>query len=254
MQGCADSDNSSGMTRGLSFQDANSQREEMLLISTGEPVCLFRRNFDGIANKYYDITRENSAYRGLNNYGGGTTTNNYTQIFSDRRSDGRIMIRIPATKENLIRKPEGLESEYITDCWTIVIPQLKDSDFFIRFSENGEEEWRYEITDITRNRTFLQHSGAQKFTAVRIRKTDPIYQVRAFLNTAMYPTELLTSLSSAGSLIPLHLHRIVRNERTNLANFSQMTSVTNGHNHAVVFKNGQLIVKEILGHSHSVIL
>ena len=133
MQGCADSDNSTGLTRGLSFQDANTQRQEMLLNSTGEPVCLFRRNYDGVANKYYDITRENTAYRGIDGGFGTANLNAYTQFFSTRRSDGRIMIRIPATKENVKRSAEGLENEYIGACWTIVTPEIKDGDFFIRF-------------------------------------------------------------------------------------------------------------------------
>jgi hypothetical protein len=252
-QGCAASDNSFGPTRGQSVQDSNTQRQEMLLNSTGEPVCLFRRNYDGVASKYYDISRENTTYRGIDGNFSTATVNAYTQWFSDRRADGKIMIRIPATKENVKRNPEGLENEYISSCWSIVYPELKDGDFFIRFNSDLTPEFRYEIVNTERNRMFLQESGAQKFTAIRIRLTDPIYQVKALYDTSSFPSEVLTSLSSAGKLIPLHLHRVVLNG-SSIANLSQTTSSAQGHNHTVFYQNGQLVVQEVLGHTHTIIL
>ena len=57
------------------------------------------------------------------------------------------------------------------------------------FNSDNSSEFRYEITDTERNRMFLRNSGAQKFTAVRVRLTDPIYQVKAFFDTSSYPQE-----------------------------------------------------------------
>jgi hypothetical protein len=255
-QGCAASDNSFGPTRGQSMQDANTQREEELILSTGEGVCLFKRNFEGIASKYYDISRENSAHRGIDGNYGTTTVNAYSQYFNPRISSGKIMVRFPATSEKLIRKMEGLENEFSCELWTLTIPQIKPGDFIQRFNEEGSPEWRYEVVSVTKNRTFLEHSGCQKMKISRVRKTDVIYQVRCLYDASLFPKEIMTSLSSVGSLIPLHLHRLIVNEKTgiNLSSFSQMSSTSAGHNHAIVAQNGQLVVQEVLGHSHNVIL
>jgi hypothetical protein len=66
----------------------------------------------------------------------------------------------------------------------------------------------------------------------------------------MFPKELLTGVGSAGKLLP-HLHRIVVNEGIlTVSQINQMTSISNGHNHAIV--NG--VVQTVLGHTHSIIL
>lgn len=236
--------------RGLGFNDHNNQRLEVLLETTGEPVVLVRRMWSGKTSKHYDSSKENTTYRGLDNYGTHMVTG-YEQIFSSRRSDGRILVRFGPTQEDLVREEPGIENKFIPDCWTLVTPYIQDSDFIIRFNEDGSEEWRYEIVNVTRNRTILGESGSQKFTAVRVRKTDPIYQWRAIRSTATMPTVVTTSLAMVPGLIPPHLHQIVINEGiTTLAQVNQTTSVTEGHNHQII--NG--IVIEAVGHSHNLIL
>ena len=120
-------------------------------------------------------------------------------------------------------------------------------------NQDGTEEWRYEIIDVTRNRSFLTQSGMQKFKAVRVRKTDPICQVRAFRDTAMFPKELLTGIGSIpgpGGLPP-HMHRLITNENiSSVSQINQMTSVDQGHNHAIV--SG--IVQTVVGHTHVILL
>jgi hypothetical protein len=247
--GCADGYDSDGRIRGLSFQDINNQRQEVLLNVTGEPVVLFKRMWKGKTSKQYDSSRENTIYRGFDNYG-TEFVSGYEQYFNSRRSDGRIMVRFGPTKENYERQEPGIENVFVPNCWTLVTPALKDGDFIIRFNEDGSEEWRYEVLDVDRNRTVLLESGAQKFTVSRVRKTDPIYQVRAIRDTSMFPKELLTGVGSAGKLLP-HLHRIVVNEGIlTVSQINQMTSISNGHNHAIV--NG--VVQTVLGHTHSIIL
>jgi hypothetical protein len=251
--GCVDGyENGDGPVRGLSIQDHMNMREEYLLELTGEPVILFRRMWAGKESFLHDSTRENTIYRGFDNYG-TTLVSGYEQYFNSRRSDGRILVRFGPTKEDIKREDTGLENTFIPNCWTMVTPSIKDGDFFIRFSQDGTVEWRYEIIDVERNRTLLEESGAQKFTAVRVRKTDPIYQVRSIRDTPTLPETILSGVGSVDGPggIPPHMHRIVINENiTSIDRINQMTSISQGHNHSII--NG--VISTVLGHSHDILL
>jgi hypothetical protein len=250
---CADGYDGIGrQVRGLTFQDHNNQREELLLSTTGEPVILLRRMMEGKTSLHYRNTIENTAYRGLDNFGTHMVTG-YDQYYNPKRSDGKILVRFGPTVEDYERQDGGIENKFIPDCWTLVTPVLKDSDIIIRFNEDGTEEFRYEVANVTRNRTVLEESGAQKFSAIRIRKTDPVYQWRAIRDTSTIPTNLNTSMGGVAGPggIPPHMHAIVVNEGiTMLSQVNQTTSVVQGHNHPIV--NG--IVTEVLGHTHTIML
>jgi hypothetical protein len=250
---CADGYEGVGrQVRGLSFQDHMNQREELLLETDGRPCMLFKRQWEGKVSNTYINHRENTAHRGLDNYG-TSMVHGYEQFFNSRRSDGKIMVRFGPTKEDIKRNEEGLENEFIPNCWTLVYPSIKDGDFIIRYDLNGAEEFRYEIIDVERNDTVLEGTGAQKFTAVRVRKTDPIYQVRAIHDTATMPEELSTSIGmvSGPGGIPPHIHMIKINENITVVDqVNQTTSLMQGHNHPVV--SG--VVQEVLGHTHTIVL
>lgn len=250
--GCADGNEVQNSVRGLSVQDHMNMREEYLLQITGEPVILFKRQWEGKQSRHTNSTRENTTYRGIDTYG-TSLVNGYEQYFSPRRSDGKILVRFGPTKEDYKREDAGIENVYIPNCWTLVIPSVKDGDFIIRFNQDGTEEWRYEIIDVERNRSLLQETGAQKFTAVRVRRTDPIYQVRAIRDTSTMPRELLTSIGmvTGPGGINAHMHRVVINEGIiSLSQINEMTSIDQGHNHSIIM--GQ--VSEVLDHSHTIIL
>jgi hypothetical protein len=250
---CADGYDGVGrQVRGLTFQDHMNQREELLLETDGRPCMLFKRMWEGKVSNTYINHRENTAHRGLDNYG-TSMVHGYEQYFNDRRSDGKILVRFGPTKENIKRDEAGLENEFVVQCWTLVIPAIKDGDFIIRYDLNGVEEFRYEIIDVERNDTVLEGTGGQKFTAVRVRKTDPIYQVRAIHDTATIPEEVTTSIGmvSGPGGIPPHVHMIKINENiTNVNQVNQTTSVMQGHNHPVI--SGE--VQEVLGHTHTIVL
>jgi hypothetical protein len=252
--GCADGEWGVGNAiRGIGVQEHMNMREEYLLENTGEPVVLFRRKWEGKQSQHYDSTRENTTYRGLDNYG-TSMVNGYDQYYNSRRSDGKILVRFGPTTEDLKREDPGIENTYIPKCWTLVTPSVQDGDFIIRFNKDGSEEWRYEIIDVERNRTLLEDSGLQKFTAIRVRKTDPIYQVRSFRDTSTMPSEILTTigmmLGPNGILIP-HMHRVKISEKIiNISQINQITSSEQGHGHAVV--NG--IVIDLFSHSHQIIM
>ncbi len=250
--GCADGYEVGNSMRGLSVQDHMNMREEYLLQITGEPVVLFRRMWEGKTSRHYSSTRENTAYRGVDTYG-TSLVSGYEQFFNPRQSDGKVLVRFGPTKEDLKREDAGIENVYIPNCWTLVTPTIKDGDFIIRFNQDGSEEWRYEVVDVDRNRTLLQESGLQKFTAVRVRKTDPIYQVRSFSDTSSFPSEILTSIGMVAGPggLPAHMHRCIISEKiTSLNQINQMTSVDQGHNHQII--NGNVV--EVLSHSHTIIV
>ncbi len=233
--------------RGMSVQERNNQNQEILLNSDGEPVVLVRRTRTGIRCDCFIPASEYADDRCPRCFGTGFVMG-YEQYFNPRRSDGRIMIRPSPAQEKVKMMDGGYESDMMLDCWTLTVPTIKDRDFFIRFDEDGNEEFRYEVLNVTRNKLLNNLQGGQKFQAQRVRKTDPIYQVRVFKNTSLQPGKIFTSATSIPG-IPSHTHSIVINENvTNINQINQVTSTSNGHRHLCI--DG--VLQEALGHSHTI--
>jgi hypothetical protein len=249
---CADGYDGVGrMVRGLSLQDSNNNRQELLLAVTGKPMCLVRRLWTGITCSCYIPESEAPDDRCPKCFGTKIVIG-WEQYFNSRRSDGRIMVSFSPTEDDLRAYEAGLESEFTADCWTLVVPTVKDRDVLVNFDQNDNEEYRYEILSTTRNRTIDRLTGAQKFRIQRVRKNDPIYQIPVFRNTSSFPQGATTGLTNAFGL-GLHMHTIQTNENSpNPTN--QLTGVSAGHNHVVLFRNGQWVVQETLGHSHTLII
>jgi len=248
---CADSSTGVGQqVRGVTVQEQNNQRQEVLLSVTGLRCVLFRRMWTGKRCRCVDSSRESPMSRCNYCYGVGYV-GGYSQYFDSRRSDGNIMVRFSPRVEDLDLQEPGLESKVLADCWTTVAPSLKDRDFLIQLNEDGYEEWRYEILNVTKNNTFVQLLGMQKFSVQRVRKTDPIYMVPGLLSSATMPSKLNTSISGITGYIPPHMHQIVIDENiTSINQINQMTSVVQGHNHAIT----KGVVVEALGHTHTIVL
>lgn len=251
-QFCADGYDGVGrMLRGLSFQERNNQRQEYLLSLTGEPVCLIKREWTGIPCDCYLPSSETPDDRCPDCYGTKFRVG-YTQYFNPRRSDGRIMVRFSPSDDDLKQYEAGLESELTSDVWTLTVPTIKDRDFIVRFDENDNEEFRYEVLSVNRNRTLTRLEGAQKFRVQRVRKFDPIYTVPVFRNTQYIPRQLTTSITNAFGIGP-HLHTFQANENSPTMT-GQLTGVSAGHNHPVRFINGQWIVDSVLDHTHTIVV
>lgn len=251
-QYCADGYSGVGrQIRGVSIADESARRQEMLLEATGEPVVLFKRTWTGIKCKCYVAHNENPDDRCPVCFGTGFVVG-YNQYYNPRRSDGRIMVRFSPTEDDLKVDESGLEPNFITDAWTMVTPAIKDKDFIIRYNDDDSREFRYEVLSVNRNKLLLNTYGKQTLKIQRVRKTDPIYQVRAVDSTATVPTVLTTSLNSVGSLILPHYHTIVvSNTVVDLSQINGVTSIVNGHNHVVT--NGILSQNE-LDHTHTILL
>lgn len=240
-------------TRGVPFTEQAARREELLLRTTGQPVMLVKRLWEGIRCACVRLTNEQPEKRCTKCFGTGFITG-YEQFYNPRRSDGRILIRPTPWSDTLKFHDAGLESESIIEFWTLGYPAIKNRDIIVRYHKDGIEEFRYEVLDVTRNLMFDEDLGTQKFKAQRIRKTSPIYQWKTLSNTATMPSGLITNIGMlagpGGTLIP-HTHTVVINEGIlALSQIDQTTSVTEGHNHEV--RDG--VVQETLGHFHSIIL
>lgn len=248
---CADGYSGVGrVVRGISLQDRNLQRQEMLLTVTGEPVVLFQRQRTGITCACYQPSSQYPDDRCPQCMGSGIVQG-YTQYFNSRRSDGRIMIRFSPANEEVKMQDGGLESELNTDAWTLTVPTIKSRDIIVRF-QDGNEEFRYEVMNVNRNRTFLSQQGAQKIQLKRIRKYDPDYQIKVFRDTSSMPRKISTTIGFVPGIIP-HAHMITANE-LDPTQWSQMSSQEQGHNHVVQLVNGILTVMPTLGHTHGLIL
>ena len=79
----------------------------------------------------------------------------FEQYFNPRRSDGRILVRTSPTAERLKMYEAGMESEFPQDMWTLTVPTIKMRDIIVLFDQDGNEEFRYEVSDVTRNKTVL---------------------------------------------------------------------------------------------------
>lgn len=247
--GCIDGYGNVNIVRGMGLQEHNNQRQEMLLSVTGRDAVLLKRMQTGIQCSCYTANREYQDDRCPICYGTKFVFG-YDQYYNPRSSDGRIKVRIGPTSENLKMYEAGLESEFPIDVWTLTVPTIKTRDVIILFDQDDNEEFRYEVADVTRNNTIIGLQGGQRFKAIRIRKFDPAYQIRAFRNTAKFPSKLNTSIGFVPGIAP-HVHQIVINEDiVSITQINQTTAVAQAHNHPIV--NG--VVQEILGHTHTIII
>lgn len=247
--GCIDANGNYGIYRGFSLQDQNTQRQEVKLSVDGQPAVLIRRVQTGVTCSCYLTSSEYPDDRCPFCYGTKFVFG-YEQYFNPRSSDGRIKVRLSPTQENLKMYEAGLESEFPVEMWTLTVPTIKTRDVIVLFDQNDNEEFRYEVGSVTRNKTILGQEGGQTLNTIRIRKFDPAYQIRIFRNTADFPSKLNTSLGFAPGLPP-HSHEIVINEKIlSVGQINQTTAITHGHNHPIV--NGQVMT--VLGHTHQIIL
>lgn len=247
--GCIDGYGNVNFLRGLSLQDQNNQRQEILLNVTGRPAVLIKRVHTGITCSCYLASSEYQDDRCVFCLGSKFILG-YEQYFNPRRSDGRILVRTGPADDGVKMYEAGMESELDLDLWTLTVPTIHQRDIVILFDIDDNEEFRYEVGKVTRNNTIIGMEGGQKFKGIRIRKTDPAYQVRVFRNTSMFPSKLNTTIGFSPGVIP-HKHEIVINEKILSTNqINQTTNIVQAHSHTIV--NG--VIMEVLNHRHNIIL
>jgi len=248
--GCIDKYGNVQILRGFSLQDQNTQRQDVLLSITGRDAILIKMVHTGITCSCYLPSSEYQDDRCPKCYGTKFVFG-YEQYFNQRSSNGRIRVRPGPTVENIKQTEAGLESEFPVDLWTLSVPTIHTRDIIVLFDQDGvNEEFRYEVSDVTRNNTIVGLQGGQHMKALRIRKFDPAYQIRIFRDSSSFPSKLNTSISFVPG-IPPHVHTIIISEKiTSIYQINQTTNVVQGHSHPVI--NGEII--ESIGHSHTIIL
>lgn len=249
--GCIDKYGNVNMVRGMPLQDRNNQNQELLLGITGRPVVLLKRTTTGVVCSCYQPSSEYHDERCPLSFGTKFTVG-YEQYFNPRRSDGRLLVRVGPTEENVKMYEAGLESEYSIDLWTLTVPTIKPRDVIVMFDIEDNEEFRYEVSGVTRNNTILGMQGGQKFKAIRIRKTDTAYQIPVFRNTKTLPYKINTGIGFTTGITP-HTHTITGTNSDPL-NWTQITSMSQGHTHEVRMVEGVLTVIPALGHTHQLIV
>jgi hypothetical protein len=248
--GIIDSKGNYNRVRGLSLEMQNTQRQDILLSMTGQPACLLRRVQTGVPCACYQPSSEYPDDRCPFCYG-SKYQSSFEQYFNPRRSDGRILVRVGPTAENLKMHESGLESEFPLDIWSLTVPSIYTRDVIVLFDQDDNESFRYEVSNVTRNSTILGLDGGQKMNTFRVRKTDVIYQVPIFQNTAKYPSTVNTSLAMSLG-IPPHSHTLQINEHRS-STWTQLTGVSQGHSHQCILVDGKIEIREALGHRHTLI-
>lgn len=163
---------------GLNFFERLVQRHELLIQSTGETMCLLRRKWTGELCPCFDKLRGRAKSRcpicfGTDFVGG------YVPFINPKEADGRIYVRVNPNEEDLELKEQGLWQKNDITAWTLPCPILRDRDVLIRFDPHtGEETWRYEVLNVTRNMGLFNTQTAQVFTMARKDKTHPINNIR----------------------------------------------------------------------------
>lgn len=250
-QGCIDGYGNYNVYRGISMQDQNTQRQDLKLQLDGQPACLIRRRQTGVICNCYLASSEYPDDRCPYCLGGKFVLS-YNQYFDPRHSDGRIRVRLSPTDEQLKMYEAGLESEFPLPMWTLTVPTIKMRDVLVLFDQDDNESFRYEVGAVTHNQMFIGLDGGQNLKTFRVRKTDPIYQIRVYRNTADFPQRVNTSLGFAPGLPP-HVHEVTRSGHDPSA-WSQLTQVSQGHNHAINVIDGVPVIMEALHHTHKFLL
>lgn len=265
VRGCIDGYSGSFVIRGVSSVVQNQQRQEVLLNVDGEPVILLKRQWTGVTCTCYIPSQEYPSARCLRCYGSGIVVG-WQQFYNPRRSDRKIMVRFDPTVETVDPTDSGLESNSKPNCWTMTVPTIHERDVIVRFDQAENEEFRYEVLNVTRNKFILDFQGLQRFSLQRIRKTDIIYQIPVLeaVNTNSDGTEgvnifrtLSTSIEmSAG--FPPHIHTVMVSDRIiSPTQVNGITSIAQGHSHTVtagIVEDGSNIPEQqSIGHDHTLL-
>jgi hypothetical protein len=173
---------------GIDVFEANLQREEFLVGLTGEPFILLRRKTTGKVCPRVSHRHEHPHARcglcfGTDFMGGYDRYVNTREIRpGEENPNGFIQMRVqPYADKAPLKQDLGLDvSDVLLETWTLPIPTVKVRDILIRYTSDIEfgaleEDFRYEVVNVQRNKLLFGKEGAQKITLKRLPKTEMIY-------------------------------------------------------------------------------
>jgi len=173
---------------GININEINLQREELLLGLTGEPFMLLRRKWEGRVSGSMTHRHEHPGSRYPGDYG-----TQFDEGFDQYRHlrqlrpgvanpNGLIMLRVEPYENDLALMPElGLHQTDKLKVWGSAIPPLKDRDVLVRYIVDNnfniiEEEFRYVIEMVNRNRILFGRDGRQQASIKKLDKTHEVYK------------------------------------------------------------------------------
>lgn len=171
-------------SRGFNIYDRMLNREEVILDQVGEPVILLKRKWSGITCDCTTSRRGHPKARSCNRCYGTGYVGGYDQFINRRRSDKMMMISFPDTVEDLKLDPKSnLEQVYEASCWTLPIPKIADRDIIVRFDFSGDQEYFYEVLNVSSEKLLYKHYGRQKVSVKRLDKTNLVYHFNYIINS-----------------------------------------------------------------------
>jgi len=179
-------------------------REEQLLATTGKSVQLIRRQYTGVQCPCNSSARGRSRKK-CHICFGTSFVPGYIPYIYDKDPLGRILVRFEPYSEKTTQKEQGRFQEIQINAWTLSFPEIRKRDVLIVYnSDDGTEEFRYEVLDVTRGVAFGGAPGAQKFTIVRIDPTDIIYSFDPLAIPDL--ADIQIDVSAAGTLQGARIH------------------------------------------------
>lgn len=165
-----------GGFRGMNLFDRLVAREEVLLNSTGEPVILLKRIWNGQTCSCMDSRRTHPKVKSCGECYGTGYVGGYAQYVNRRRGDQLVMLAFGDTTEDLkLGDHQSLEQDTEPSAWTIPLPAIRDRDLIVRFDFTGDVEYIYEVLNVTKEKAIFRHFTRQRLALKRMDKTDIIY-------------------------------------------------------------------------------
>lgn len=167
-----------GGWRGMRLFDRLVAREEVLLNTTGEPVILLKRVWNGQTCTCMDSRRTHPKVKSCGECYGTGYVGGYAQYVNNRRSDNLVVLSFGDTTEDLkLGSHEHLQQEVEPSAWTIPIPAIRDRDLIVRFDFTGDVEYIYEVLNVTKEKNMFRHFTRQRLALKRMDKTDIVYTI-----------------------------------------------------------------------------
>lgn len=165
--------------RGMNLFERLVANEEILLTTTGEPVVLLKRIWNGQTCSCLDARRTHPKITSCPNCYGTGYVGGYTQFINNRRNDTLILAAFAETTEDLkLGSHESLMQDVEPSAWTLPIPAIRDRDLIIRFDFTGDMEFIYEVLNTSKEKAIFRHYTRQRLSLKRLDKTNHVYRFR----------------------------------------------------------------------------
>lgn len=166
--------------RGLFLTDRLIANQEQLLDTTGEPVVLLKRIWQGETCICRTSRKDSPRVRSCSICFGTGFKGGFVQYKNPRRNDQRIMVHFAPSDEDIgMGAQSGWDQKFKPNAWTLRVPSIKDRDYIVKFDyeDKNKIQWIYVVNTVSRGETVLGVATRQRLNISRIDRTDVIYQM-----------------------------------------------------------------------------